>query len=42
MNDDGMIIPEGMNNYEERTILRGFAKLRKYDRIDLFWGYVKD
>ena len=36
-----MIIPPAMRNYEERDILCGFARLRKYDRIDLFWGAYK-
>ena len=37
-----MIIPAAMRNYEERDVLCGFARLRKYDRIDLFWGLFKE
>ena len=31
-----------MRNYQERKIWCGFAKLRKYDRVDLFWGLFKN
>ena len=39
---EGFNIPISMRNYQEREILRGFAKLRKYERIDLFWGRMLD
>ena len=42
MNEDGMIVPASMRNYVERTLLFGFIKLRKYDKIDLFWGYLQN
>jgi hypothetical protein len=41
-NEEGMIVPTSMRNYRERTIMMGFARLRRYDRIDLCWGYFKD
>ena len=31
-----------MQNYTERDILGGFARLRRYERIDLCWGKFKD
>ena len=37
-----MIVPVAMRNYQEREILGGLIKLRKYDRVDLFYGYFKD
>lgn len=42
INEDGMIVPFSMRNYRERTVMGGFIKLRKYDRIDLFWGFLKN
>jgi len=42
MNEEGMIIPISMRNYQERTILGGFIRLRKYERMDLFWGYLEN
>ena len=42
LDEHGMVIPPSMRNYQERTILGGFAKLKRCDRCDLFWGRVKD
>lgn len=42
MNQHGMIVPISMRNYQERDVLRGFIRLRKYDNMDLFWGLMKD
>ena len=42
LNDDGFIVPPPMRNYQERDILCGFIKLTRYDRMDLFWGRIKD
>ena len=39
---DGLIIPMQMRNYQEREIMKGFIKLRKYNRMDIFWGKFKD
>ena len=29
-------------NYQEEVYMCGLFKLKKYDRIDLFWGRIKD
>ena len=39
---EGFVVPASMRHYQEREIMYGFAKLRKYERIDLFWGRMKD
>ena len=39
--ENGMIVPAAMRNYQERDILCGFATLKRYDRIDLCWGFFK-
>jgi hypothetical protein len=31
-----------MRNFREKTILYGFIKLKRYERVDIFWGYFKD
>ena len=31
-----------MRNYQEKELFGGLIKLRKYDRVDLFYGYFKD
>lgn len=42
LNEHGMIVPVSMRNYQERDVLMGFIRLRKYDNMDLFWGLIKD
>ena len=42
INEDGMIVPASMRNYQEKVYLFGFLKLRRYDKIDLFWGYLNN
>ena len=42
MSAEGFNIPVSMRNYQEREVMGGFAKLRKYERIDLFWGRMLD
>ena len=42
MNEDGFIIPNAMRNFREKKILYGFITLKRYDRIDILWGYFKD
>ena len=41
-NEEGVLVPVAMRNYQERNVLGGFIKLRRYERIDLFWGRIKD
>ena len=41
-NADGFIIPVAMRNYNERDILCGLITLRSFNRVDLFWGRIKD
>lgn len=42
IDEHGMMAPPAMENYREHDIMWGFAKLKKYDRIDLFWGHFKN
>ena len=41
-NADGFFVTRAQQNYIEVSYLCGFLKLKKYDRIDLFWGRCVD
>lgn len=42
MDEQGMMIPAAMRNFQERKVLCGFMTLKRCDRADMFWGRVKD
>ena len=42
INEDGFIVPPAMRNYVERNVCFGCIRLRKFERVDLFWGRIKD
>ena len=41
-NEENMIVPASMRNFRERQILFGLIHLRRCERVDLFWGRIKD
>lgn len=42
INEDGFLIPARLRDYEEKAYLGGLIKLRKFNRVDLLYGYVED